>query len=400
MLGWSWLIGCLSVISVLCNHSFRELYHVCESFFLLKINVSAMADQHLVAAVKAFRNCSPGGPESQKFLVADPDALVENHEALCLELLQLQRRMTVNFLQTAIGKSFPRLTPGECLAWAQRLDAGLKHIILKKKQSTSGKKLNAAVWRIIQQLGPEAFQGDFSSSSSSRPSFASTAKSRLPSGSDPVLDAKAVLAKTKTALGEDFLEDEEMSEKSNASVVSVASSGQDYQQYFDNASMCMVRLLPSGQFVQSIMQPGKNGFAVATFPPETIEIATELPNSLLLQFQETTSTKKKPAAKIYAKKRPAAALTATASSASKAANAAAPVAGDPFKSPFDLMYYKEPKHSWAIRQRGGKQLFQITCQHRPKESLKDMMLQAVKKLEAGEPADGVRDWCRSQRESI
>ena len=260
--------------------------------------------------------------------------------------------------------------------------------------------MNAAVWRIIQQLGPEAVQGELSSSSSSRPSFASTAKSRLPSGSDPVLDAKAVLAKTKTALGEDFLEDEEMSEKSNASVVSVASSGQDYQQYFDNASMCMVRLLPSGQVVQSIMQPGKNGFAVATFPPETIEIATELPNSLLLQFQETTSTKKKPAAKIYAKKRPAAALTATASSASKAPNAAAPVAGDPFKSPFDLMYYKEPKHSWAIRQRGGKQLFQITCQHRPKESLKDMMLQAVKKLEAGEPADGVRDWCRSQRESI
>ena len=100
-----------------------------------------MADQHLVAAVKAFRNCSLGGPESQKFLVADPDALVENHEALCLELLQLQRRMTVNFLQTAIGKSFPRLTPGECLAWAQRLDAGLKHIILKKKAEYKWKEV-------------------------------------------------------------------------------------------------------------------------------------------------------------------------------------------------------------------------------------------------------------------
>ena len=58
--------------------------------------------------------------------------------------------------------------------------------------------------------------------------------------------------------------------KSNASVVSVASSEQEAQQYFDNASMCMVRLLPSGQLVQSIMQPGKNGFAVATFPPETV----------------------------------------------------------------------------------------------------------------------------------
>ena len=67
-----------------------------------------MADQHLVAAVKAFRNCSPGGPESQKFLVADPDALVENHEALCLELLQLQRRMTVNFSTNRNRQKFPQ----------------------------------------------------------------------------------------------------------------------------------------------------------------------------------------------------------------------------------------------------------------------------------------------------
>ena len=77
-----------------------------------------------------------------------------------------------------------------------------------------------------------------------------------------------------------FPEDEEMPDKSNASVVSVASSEQEYQQYFDNASMCMVGLLPSGQLVQSIMQPGKK-IAVATFPPEIVEIATELPNSSL-----------------------------------------------------------------------------------------------------------------------
>ena len=58
-------------------------------FFSLKVNVLAVADQHLVAAVKAFRNCSPGGPESHKILAADPDVLEENHEELCLELLQL-----------------------------------------------------------------------------------------------------------------------------------------------------------------------------------------------------------------------------------------------------------------------------------------------------------------------
>ena len=128
-------MGCLSLIfAVTSSFAVIEKTTMCESavFLSFKVNASAMADPHLMAAVKAFRNCSPGGPESQKFLVADPDVLVENHEEVCLELLQLHRRMTVNFLQTAIGKAFRRLTPGECTAWAQRLDAGLKHIVLKK----------------------------------------------------------------------------------------------------------------------------------------------------------------------------------------------------------------------------------------------------------------------------
>ena len=304
--------------------------------------------------------------------------------------------MTISFLQSAIGKAFPRLTAGECTAWDQRLDASLKHILLKKKQSTSGKKLNSSVWRIIQQLGPESPQaGVSSSSSSSRHSLASTSKNLFPPGIDPVLNAKAVLQKAKAALGDDSFEDGEMPDNSSASVVSVASPEQEYQQYLDDY---MVRLLPSGQLVQSIMQPGKNGFAVATFPPERVEIATELPNSSLLSFQESTGAKKKPSAKIPVKKRPAAALNALP--VSRARNAAAPVEGDPFKSPFELMYYKEPKHSWGIRQKGGKQLFQITCQHRPKENLKDIMLQAVKKLEAGEPAERVKEWCKTQMESI
>ena len=157
-LGWLELAVGLCLFD-LCTHSENQHVYV-HDFFSIKVNVLAMADQHLVAAVKAFRNCSPGGPESHKFLVADPDVLVENHEELCLELLQLERRMTISFLQSAIGKG---LTAGECTAWAQRLDAGLKHILLKKKQSTSGKKLNSSVWRIIQQLGPESPQAGVSS---------------------------------------------------------------------------------------------------------------------------------------------------------------------------------------------------------------------------------------------
>ena len=73
----------------------------------------AVADQHLVAAVKAFRNCSPGGPESHKILAADPDVLEENHEELCLELLQLQRRMTISFLPVSRAQHFVRTSAVE-----------------------------------------------------------------------------------------------------------------------------------------------------------------------------------------------------------------------------------------------------------------------------------------------
>lgn len=219
-----------------------------------------MADQQFVAAVKAFRNCCPGFPESAKFLVADPDILVENHEDLCLELLCLQQRIAISFLQAASGKAFPRLTPGECAAWGQRLDAGLKHIILKKKQSTTGKKLNPAVWRIIEQLGPETPQAVSSSASSSRPSLDSTCK-KFSARVDPVLDAQAVLAKAKASLGADFSAEVDTPEKS--SVVSVSSEEQhpEYQQYFDSACMSMVRLFPSGKIIQSTMHAGNSGFA-------------------------------------------------------------------------------------------------------------------------------------------
>jgi len=82
-------------------------------FFSLKVNVLAVADQHLVAAVKAFRNCSPGGPESHKILAADPDVLEENHEELYLELLQLQRRMTISFLPVSRAQHFVRTSAVE-----------------------------------------------------------------------------------------------------------------------------------------------------------------------------------------------------------------------------------------------------------------------------------------------
>ena len=74
LVGWSWQLGCVFLTSALTQKTSMCMSMI---FFSLKVNVLVMADQHLVAAVKAFRNCFPGGPESHKFLVADPDVLVE-----------------------------------------------------------------------------------------------------------------------------------------------------------------------------------------------------------------------------------------------------------------------------------------------------------------------------------
>lgn len=96
-------------------------------------------------AVSALRNECTGGPVSTQYLVADPDVLVTNYEGLLLQLLRIPGRKTQSFLEKAIAKAFPRLTNGECKTFAQRLQAGLNHVQLKKKQSTSGKKLCPAV---------------------------------------------------------------------------------------------------------------------------------------------------------------------------------------------------------------------------------------------------------------
>ena len=184
----------------------------------------------------------------------------------------------VNLLQTARGKAFPT-APGECTAWAQRPDVGLKHILLKKKQSTTGKKLNASVWRIIQQLGPESPQGEVSSFQQTFPRF--YCQKSFPFRHQPSSECQSCATKGQSSIGRWFFLKMRKCQTNPMLQWFLWSAQSKSTSNFDNASMCMVGLLPSGQLVQSIMQPGKKGFAVATVPPEIVEIATELPNSSL-----------------------------------------------------------------------------------------------------------------------
>lgn len=68
---------------------------------------------------------------------------------------------------------------------------------------------------------------------------------------------------------------------------------------------------------------------------------------------------------------------------------------------FAIMYYKDPKHSWAIRQKDtGKQLFQVACKDNSKEAVHPIILEARQKLVEGKDWPEVKEWANSQRDNL
>lgn len=233
-------------------------------------------------AVSALRNECTGGPVSTQYLVADPDVLVTNYEGLLLQLLRIPGRKTQSFLEKAIAKAFPRLTNGECKTFAQRLQAGLNHVQLKKKQSTSGKKLCPAVQRLVREFG--SLPDEVSPASSSAPSIC------LPVSSTPVLNAAQIAASARELLGE--FDDAAPA----ADIQSVAESAETIGSSQPDSQPLHGQTFSLRNIQKSNMLPGDNGFAVATFPGSEERISTEVPNSLLNVFQKSEPVKKRPAA--------------------------------------------------------------------------------------------------------
>ena len=64
------------------------------------------------------------------------------------------------------------------------------------------------------------------------------------------------------------------------------------------------------------------------------------------------------------------------------------------KASYVLMYYKSGKGAWAIRQSGGSQLFQVVVGEKNKEEVRQRCLQAIEKLERGQPVEDVKEWAR------
>ena len=168
--------------------------------------------------------------------------------------------------------------------------------------------------------------------------------------------------------------------------------------------MAMERVLSNGSKVVSRMKTGPNGFAIATFEGSDNEHVTEIPNSTLLQHQETTGKKnaspvvtKKPSMS-SSKKRPAAVLSKTKAAdsleqAPAVGNASLHLQGN--TDLYQVMVYKA-HDSWAIRQRTGekKQVCSIPVKGRSPEQMLTVVKEAIQRLTSGEDKDAVKAWLK------
>ena len=302
--------------------------------------------------VKILRANVPSLDEG-KYNSSDLDIVVEHHVDLVLDILSRTPRVSAKMLQLAAKRTF-KASPGEVQLFGNQISSATSYCRKKQDQSTSGKKLAPAVWRVVRFMRDQGLDsqgsGDKAPStpkekeSSGRDDFASrharllkrrrsdsqspgsrAAKSVTPSSlksetASVMPHGRAAIFAAMGLTTEDFLaaparhrelpvlhvdlvsdssEEEAPPSKPIASAASNSSSRGSYTQVFDAGRMCMVRLYTSGLEECSSMKPGPDAFAVAVFEDGT-EFQTQLQN-LMLDIKQKPM--KRPAACI---KRPAA----------------------------------------------------------------------------------------------
>ena len=259
---------------------------------------------------------------------------------------------------------------------------------------TLGKKLNPAVYRIIQALNAADVPTEVAfTTCSSSSSLASSSAKASPSNQCASSSAKAVLPVErpettqsvsefyKHILGDSPLDGEgaESEENMMDEVVPIASSeqaieksatGTTFSQF--ESDMALIRLHTDGTRQVAHMRTGATGFAVAAFDGSDSEHATEIPNSFLLSHQKISSKNfKRPAAaskkaesKKAAAKRPASVVAETPGKSQKKGGIHLQAATDQYV----VMVYSND-NSEAIRERGGSHLFAVPKKNRTDEEM-------------------------------
>lgn len=379
----------------------------------LKEIVGAMGRQEKRSlARRLMKNHLPvGGPPRASFLVTDPNKITENFEKFLLELCLIKNlRKTANFLEDCAGESFPRFERAECKLFGQRVLAACENIYVKKKSMTSGRKLHPAVHRIIEAMN--AAERSTVSKLDSQSSFASSSQ-ELPSSSSSLLPVErkeqSVANFYQEMLGdspvnhenaesEGCIEDDIVSISSSEAATQKKIECKKSQQFESTSDMALIRLHSDGSRQVAQMSAGATGFAVGKFEGSDTEHVSEIPNSTLLLYQKNVQSMnmKRPAAapkttagQRTVAKRPASANIGTSEKSQKRDPMHLQAANDQYC----VMVYSNG--SWAIRKRGGSQLFAIPKRNRTDEQQLAHVKEAVERLTNGESVSFVRDWARA-----
>ena len=287
----------------------------------------------------------PGGLD-KKYLESDPEVIVENYEGLISDLLVRTTRPTKCVLAAAAQKAWLNVKQTEGNMWAERIAKAVSHCYNKRLQSSTGVRLKPSVRRVMATINKyctlQAERKPVKEKSKRSLKKVESAASTAASADEPKL--KKANLKTKMST-EDLRKmyglkaSDMLKSSSSMGPCMVESSSEEQQdaalpheildndhvmpakgtaplQFWDNASLCMVRIC-QGQKIKATMKQHESGFLTAKFKGEP-PIQTEVPNLVLkgggLQVSTASGSKaggkkcvKKPAASIPSMKKPAAA---------------------------------------------------------------------------------------------
>ncbi|CAE7834083.1 unnamed protein product [Symbiodinium sp. CCMP2592] len=250
--------------------------------------------------------------------------VVQEHEALIQEIVEKTLRPTVNVLRDGIMQAF-EISKDDAQEIAKKICSCFVLARGKMQSTSTGKKLEPALWRLVQRLkslsdtcssSPKALSSKASSIVPST-SRASSLKKRLlfslerrvrrktaarPESAKEILsvyglnrtDAEEEVKDADVELADeagdvddfgvihDSQSEIEICSSENEEPAAAKTKGRAKKAYFDPAAGCDIRLNPDGQEVRGELSEGPEGFCMVRFPSE-MPFQSEVPNLWLAE---------------------------------------------------------------------------------------------------------------------
>ncbi|CAE7316441.1 unnamed protein product [Symbiodinium sp. CCMP2592] len=253
--------------------------------------------------------------------------VVQEHEALIQEIVEKTLRPTVNVLRDGIMQAF-EISKDDAQEIAKKICSCFVLARGKMQSTSTGKKLEPALWRLVQRLKSLS---DTCSSSPKAPSSkassivpstfrASSLKKRLlfsperrvrrktaarPESAKEILsvyglnrtDAEEEVKDADVELADeagdvddfgvihDSQSEIEICSSENEEPAAAKTKGRAKKAYFDPAAGCYIRLNPDGQEVRGELSEGPEGFCMVRFPSE-MPFQSEVPNLWLAEKEQ------------------------------------------------------------------------------------------------------------------